>query len=105
MQSLQLHLMSKFLVVRRFTFTKYFVAFSGFALFSLEICVGQSGPGAGVYLSAIANTKRYTVAGQSAWRARCRTMLVRISLPCPTLVGLFPLPLGRSAGLRILNAI
>ena len=54
--------MSQFLVVRRFTFTKSFVAFSGFALFSLEVCVGRSSSGAGVSLSAIANTKRYAVA-------------------------------------------
>ena len=105
MQLLQLHLMSQFILVRRFTFTKYFVAFAGFALFSLEICVGRSGPSAGMYLSAITNTKRYAVKGCRARDARCRTLLVRVSLLCPTLVRLFPLSLGRSAGLRIIDAL
>ena len=43
MQPLQLHLMLQFLVLRRFTFTKSFVAFASFALF-LEASVGQSAP-------------------------------------------------------------
>ena len=97
--------MSQFLVVRRFTFTKYFVAFAGFALFYLDICVGRSGPGAGVSLSDIANTKRYAVAGRRDRNARCRTLLVRVALLCPTLVRLFPLSLGRSAGIRINDAL
>ena len=58
MKLLQLHLMPQFLVVRRFTFTKSFVAFAVFSLFSIEVCVGQSVPGTGMSLSAIANTKR-----------------------------------------------
>ena len=105
MQSLQLHLMSQFLVVRRFAFTKSFVAFAGFSLFSLEICVGPSGPGYGVSLSTIGNTKRYAVAGRRAWDACCRTLLVRIALLCLMLVRLFPLYLGRRAGLRIIEAL
>ena len=105
MQPLKLHLMSQFLVVRRFIFTKSFVAFAGFALFSLEACVGRSGPGAGMYLSAIANTKWYAVAGRRARNDCCRTLLVRVSLLCPTLVHLFLLSLGRSAGLRIIYAL
>ena len=105
MQPLQLHLMSQFLVVRRFTFTKSFVAFAGFALFSLEVCVGWSGPGACVYLSAIANTKRYAVAGRRARSACCRALLVRVALLFPDLVRLFPLSLGRSDGLKILDAL
>ena len=105
MQPLQLHLMLQFLVVRRFTFTKSFVVFAGFALFSHEDCVGQSSPGAGVSLSAIANTKRHMIARCRAHNARCRTLLVLIALLCPTLVRLFPLSLGQISGLRVLDAI
>ena len=97
--------MLQFLVVRRFTFTKSFVAFAVFALFSIEVCVGQSGPGVGVYLSAIDHTKRYAVTGCRARNARCRTLLVRVPILCPTRVRLFPLSLGRSAGIRILDAL
>ena len=67
--------------------------------------MGRSGPGAGVSLSAIANTKRYTVAGCRDRNARCRTLLVRVPILCPTLVRLFPLSLGRSSGIRILDAL
>ena len=62
-QGRSLHLMPQFLVVKRFTFTKSFVAFAGFDLF-FEACVGRSGPGAGVSLSDVANSKRYAVAGR-----------------------------------------
>ena len=86
--------MSQFFVVRRFTFTKYCVAFSGFALLSLEVFVGRSGPGAGVSLSAINNTKWYAVAGRRARNAPCRTLLVRVAILFPTLARLFPLSLG-----------
>ena len=105
MQPLQLHLMSQFLVVRRFTFAKSFLAFAIFALFSLEACVGWSGPGTGMSLSAIANTNRYAVARRRARNARCRTLLMRVALLCPTLVRLSPLSLGRSVGIRILDAL
>ena len=67
--------------------------------------MGRNGPGAGVSLSVITNTKRYTVAGRKACNSCCRTLLVRVALPCPTLVRLFPLSLGRSAGLSILDAL
>ena len=97
--------MSQFIVVRRFTFTKSFVGFAGFAIFSLEMCLGRIGPGAGMSLSAIANTKQYAVAGCRSWNARCRTLLVHVALLCPTLVRLFPLSLGQGAGLRILDAL
>ena len=97
--------MSQFIVVRRFNFTKSFVAFTGFYLFSIEVCVGRSGTGAGMSLSDIANTKRYAVAGRWAWNAHCRTLLVRVALLCLTLVSLFPLYLGWIAGLRILDVL
>ena len=67
--------------------------------------MGRSGPGAGVSLSAIANTNQYAVAERRARNARCRTLLVRVAIICPTLVRLFPLSLGRSADLRILDAL
>ena len=105
MQPLQLHLMSKFFVVRRFTFTKSCVAFAGFALLFLETCVGQISPGTDVSLSALDNSKRYAVAGCSAWNARYRTLLVCVALLCPTLVRLFLLSMGRSNGLRIPDAL
>ena len=85
--------MSQYLVVQRFNFTKSYLAFAGFAIFSLEACVGKSGLGAGVYLSTIAYTKRYAVTGIRAWNAHCRTLLVRVALICPMLVRLFPLSL------------
>ena len=97
--------MSQFLVVRRFTFTKSFVAFAGFALFSLEIFMGRSGPGTGMSLSAIANTKRYAVSGRRTRNACCRTLLVCVSLIFTALVRLFPLSLGQSSGLSILDAL
>ena len=81
--------MLQYLVVRRFNFTKSYLAFAVFAIFSLEACVGKSGLGAGVYLSAIANTKRYAVTGIRDWNARCRTLLVRVALLPPLLVRLF----------------
>ena len=96
--------MSQFLVVRRFTFTKYFVAFSGFALF-LEACVGWSGPGAVISLSTIYNSKRYAVAGRRTQNARYRTLFVHVALLCPTRVRLFPLSLGLNARLSITNAL
>ena len=88
MQPLQLHLMLQFLVVRRFTFTKSFVAIYGFALF-LGDCVGWSGPGAGVSLPAIANSKRDAVAGHRDRNACYRTLLVHVALICLMLVRLF----------------
>ena len=81
--------MSQYLVVRRFNFTKSYLAFAGFASFSLEACVGKSGLAASVYLSAIAYTKRYVVTGIRAWKARCRTLLVRVALLPLLLVRLF----------------
>ena len=63
----------------------------------------RSGPGAGVSLYAITNMNRYAVTGRSARNACCGTMLVHVALICPMLVRLFPLSLGRSAGLRILD--
>ena len=51
--------------------------------------MGRSGPGAGVSLSAIANSKRYAVVGRRDWKARYRTLLVHVALLCPTLVRLF----------------
>ena len=104
MQPLQLHLMLQFLVVRLFTFTKSFVAFSGFALF-LEYCVGRRGPGDGVSLSDIANSKRYAVAGHRAQNDHYRTLLVHVVILCLILVRLFPLSLGQNARLRIINAL
>ena len=95
----------EFLVVRRFNFTIYFVAFSGFALCSLEAFVGQSGPGAGVSLSTIANTKRFAVTGRRSRNACCRTLLVRVAPLCLTLVLLFPLSVGWSAGINIIDAL
>ena len=83
--------MSQFLVVRRFNFTKSYLYFAGFAIFSLEACVGKSGLGAGVYLSAIAYTQQYAVTGIRAWKAHCRSLLVRAALLPPMLVRLFPL--------------
>ena len=65
----------------------------------------RSGPGAGMSLSVIANSKRYAVAGRRAWNARYRTLLVHVALLCPTLVRLFPLSLGRNARLSIIDAL
>ena len=96
--------MSQFLVVRRFTSTKSFVAFAGFAIF-LEACVGRRCPGAGVSLSAINNSKQYAVVGRRVWNARYRTLLVHFDILCLTLVRLFPLSLGRDARLRIIDAL
>ena len=103
----------------RYNYTKYveiscrkmfylyqtFVAFFGFSLFSPEICVGWIGPGDGVSLSAIVNSKLYAVAGRRDQNSLCRTLLMRVAFLCPTLVRFFLLSLGWSAGLRILDGL
>ena len=67
--------------------------------------MGWSGPGADVSLSTIDNTRRYAVAGCRGWNAHCSILFVRVALICPTMVHLFPLSMGCSAGLRILDAL
>ena len=67
--------------------------------------MGQSGPGAGVSFSAIANSERYAVSGCRAWNTRYRTLLVHVALLCLMLVRLFPLSLVQNAHLRIINAL
>ena len=52
--------------------------------------------GAGVSLSAIADTKRYAVAGHRARNAWRRTLSVRAALLCPALVRIYLMSLRRS---------